>query len=285
MRYQINCIQLLFLLLVAAGLTGCLNLKQVNDYSAASIRGVQNFETLPYSFSQNCLAECRDRDIKNLKFNPDSCNCLIEQQADSTDYKIYKVIYNYLDGLTCLSDSRLTDYHYEGIASSLSAGPIGKLSITSDQAGAYAKLASLLTNTITNGYRKNKLKQYISTANQPLGVLLRALQYNITVNLVSSIQIRKDILKSNYFGLVRNSGSSAYEKQRAITEYYQQAAKLDDKITAMKDYSRLLQQVAAGHQQLFDNLNHLSSNDIKLMLARYAGSIKEAAAQIDILKI
>jgi len=264
--------------------SSCANLKQVNDFAATSLKGAAGFETLPYNFKQVCLDNCTEKDIKENHLNPGECNCTDPCRADSVDYLLYKTISAYLDGLQCLSNNELTTYQFNGLTDQLSGSGLEGLHISSEQSGAYGKLGNILSKAITDGYRRNKIKVYIGEANEPLKILIHYLKFNLSENLIAQLKTRQVGLKIDYFDLLKDQGSNAYDKRRIIEDYNFQKAELDRKAAELLCYAKLLQCIADGHQKLADSLNGLNKAEVKMMITQYASNIKDIHTQIKLLK-
>jgi len=267
-----------FNVLISVLLLGCANLKEVNDFAAASVKGAQGFETLSYSFRQNCLALCEAVDMDSLKLNPVACNCDLASKADSVDYLMYKTLAAYLDGLQRLSADELTTYHTDSLTDQLSA-----LHVPAAQSDAYAKIGGILSKAVTDGYRRKKIKQYIQQANGPLKVLIYYLKLNISQNLMQVLKARELGVKSEYFGLLRKTGSP-WEKRQIIQAYYTEKNALDSIAAELTAYGNLLQTIADGHQKLMEEAGHLNTTELKNAIGQYTSNIKDLHTQIQLIR-
>jgi len=276
------CINGLFAVLLFAG---CVDLNQVNGFAAASSKAAQEYESLPVNFRRLCLDKCTETDIKNQKLNPPACDCRDAAMADSVDDLFYNRVEAYLDGLVRLSADNLTNYNVDTLAENLAGKNWGGLQLSSEQAGAYAKLGSILAKTVTDGYRRKKIELYIREANQPLSVVIGYLRFNVERNLASVMKARQTTLRGDYFDMVNNNkAGTPYEKRKLIEEYYALRAQLDDQVAQLLAYGKALQVIAEGHQKLYDNLGKLGLPAVKAMAAGYAANIKDINAQIRLLK-
>jgi len=112
----------LVLILVTLGISSCVNLKHVNEFSVSSLTSLSKFEEIDYSFKQNCLENCLDKKIDSLVVKQISCNCASDEKADSVTMIIYQALKGYFDGLTHLSNNELTTYKMDALNSSLISG-------------------------------------------------------------------------------------------------------------------------------------------------------------------
>ena len=150
--------------LLLMGIESCVNLKHVNDYSAASLKSISNFEGIGYSFKQNCLDNCREKKMNDLVLSAETCNCDANQRADSVTLLIYNSLRGYLNGLISLSNNDLTNYKTDALTLSLTEGSFGSLNIAKTQTEAYSKISETLLRSFTDKYRKHKLGDYLKSA-------------------------------------------------------------------------------------------------------------------------
>ena len=257
---------------------GCANLKNIHDFASDALAGAQKFETLPVSYQSLCLKNCEEQDIKSNKLNGSKCDCTDANKADSVDELFYRTMNAYLDGLKKLSDGETTDYKFDDLSSQLS-----NLHVSAVDADAYAKLGGILTKALTVGYRRNKLKVYIKSANEPLQVIITHLRTNIGTSLILDLNANKSKLESDYLGLVRDSKSDDYKQRRIIQEFYALNANIEAEAAALKCYARLLQIIADGHQHLTENLDKPDEDGLKDMLSGYASNIRDIRTEMQIL--
>jgi len=191
----------------------------------------------------------------------------------------YKTIAGYFSGLDQLSADKTTDYQFDTLGTQVAG-----LNVPSETAGAYAKLAGILTKAVTDGYRRNKLKAYIREADPPLQILLKYLRSNVSTSLAIKLNASKSKLEGDYVDLLRNSKENDYQKRQIIQEFYSKNAAIESQLAQLKGFAALLQTVAAGHRQLADNLDKFNTADLKSQLSGYASQIGDIRTQIEILK-
>ena len=117
------------LIFFTAGLTSCVNLKHVNDFSSTSLNSLKKFEEINYSFKQNCFDNCQNIKIQNLNLNSDECDCASNVKADSITLIIYSSLRGYLDGLTKLSKNDVTNYKMDAFTTALTEGNFGAITV------------------------------------------------------------------------------------------------------------------------------------------------------------
>uniref|UniRef100_UPI0040475111 hypothetical protein n=1 Tax=Roseivirga sp. TaxID=1964215 RepID=UPI0040475111 len=209
----------LALILLTVGLSSCVNLKHVNDFSSSSLKSIKKFEEINYTFKQNCLDNCQDKKINDLSLSTKDCDCKLNEKADSVTLLIYNSVQGYLDGLTNLSNNDLTSYKMDTLTKALTEGDFGSIKIEKEQVEAYSKISKILLKAFTDEYRKKKIKEYVKDANQPIKVLITFLDFNLSANLVGKLNVQKQRIERYYFDLTKDPTLSTIEKRKAVEEW------------------------------------------------------------------
>lgn len=274
----------LILLMLAVVSSSCVNLKSVNNFAVKSQKSIKQFEDIHYSFTQSCQDECHNKKIKNLTLDADSCECILDEKADASTLMIYNAIEGYLSGLASLSNDELTDYKFDAVANALKEGDFGSMSINKEHVDAYSKISETLTKAFTDGYRKRKIKEYVTEANEPLKVLISFLDFNLSENLNGVLNAEKEKIKSYYFGLTTDESLPKKERRNAAESYYQELQKIETKQKEIQTYSKALKKISEGHQNLADNIDKMTKAEIKEMLTQYASEIQDIISEFNKLK-
>jgi hypothetical protein len=275
----------LALILLIIILSGCVNLKYVNDFSTASQKGLKQFEEINYSFKQFCLDTCYDYNLRELNLIPKDCECQLSEQADSVTLLIYHAAIGYIDGLTSLSNKDLTSYKMDAMTKALTAGKFGTITIDKKQADAYKSIADLLLKAFTDKYRNRKLKEYVKEANEPFKVLISSLDFNLSENLSGILNAYEEGIRNDFFTWTKKDSTlSNFEKRIVTKEYYQHLENIEARHKEILTYSRTLKKIRDGHQKLADNVDKLSNDEIKRQLFQYASDIKDIISEFDNLK-
>jgi hypothetical protein len=270
--------------IIIAGLSSCVNLKHVSNFSNASLTSIEKFEDINYSFEQSCIDNCLDKKINDQVLDLKNCDCQTNRMADSATLVIYNSLRAYLDGLLKLSNNELTTYKMDAMNKALKEGDFGPIKIEKDQADAYSKISKTVLKAFTDGYRKKKIKDYVKEANEPFKVLIYFLDFNLSSNLFGKLNVKKKRLESTYFDLSKDETLSNYEKRKVVEEYYQRISEIDYQQDELRIYSKSLQKVAAGHQKLLDNIETLSTTKIKEELTQFSSDIKDIVSEYNKLK-
>jgi len=272
------------LILLTVGLSSCVNLKHVNDFSSSSLKSIKKYEEINYSFKQNCLDNCQDKKINDLSLSAKDCDCKLNEKADSVTLLIYNSVRGYLDGLTNLSNNELTSYKMDALTKVLTEGDFGSIKIEKEQVEAYSKISKILLKAFTDEYRKRKIKEYVLSANEPIKVLITFLDFNLSSNLIGNLRVQKNSIEEYSFELLKDSTLSKIEKRKVIEDYYSRINKIEEKEKELVTYSKALKKIAEGHQKLVDNIETLSKDEIKELLTQYASDIQDIISEFNKLK-
>ncbi len=278
MRVFIICVSAVLIL------SGCVNLKYINSFSASAVKGVEKFETAGYSFTQICLEDCRVNKINLLDLNVSECDCKADKKADSVTLQIYRGIKGYFEGLSKLSAKKLSTFKIEPLSKSLASDDLGSLKIDKEYSGAYSAIAEIVLRATTDQYRSRKLREYIRAGNEPIAILIEFLDFNLSSNLSGKLDIRKEQLKISYFNLIKDQSLSAYEKRKAVEEYYKYMDTIDLQKKDLATYSKTLKKVATGHRVLSNNIDRMSHDEIKEQIKQHISDLTIISQEFNRLK-
>lgn len=269
-RYTLIFFALLF------SLGSCVNLKSVGDFSATSMESISNYERIDYSFLQHCLDRCEDEAIRKYEIKrAQECSCALYQEADSVTQVIYNTIEGYFVGLADLSHNELTTYSTDAVVGALSVDEFGPLKIDDQLVGAFTSLSNTLLRATTDFYRRKKLSSYIEEANDPIKILLEKFRVIVGTNLKGELRFKRERLYSYYIEMKLNGTlHSDYEKGKATSDYYKALNAIQRKEMELEIFAESLDEIAQGHQILYDNREKLSVKDLQALLQSYSSNVK-----------
>ncbi len=268
-------VKYVFLFLSSALLfSSCVNLKHVTEFSKSAVESVETFETLSSSFSQTCLEDCQSKNIAALNIHQTDCDCSQNEEADRVTALIYHGLQGYFYALTNISDNQLTNYQTDGLTNSITSGNFGSIQVNEADVKSYSNIITLVGRAFTDGYRRNKIKTYISNANQPVQDLLHFLDLNLAGNLKNKLEVQKSSLKNYYFDLVRDKKLSTYERTKFAEDYFSRIQEIERQQNELAAYSKILNSIAEGHASLNSEVEKLSDTELKVALAKYGSQLK-----------
>jgi len=272
------------ILLILPILVGCINLQHVHDYSDNSLKATKKFEEIPFTFSMHCMDRCRIAAIDSFKiYREIECPCDQYKRADSVTQLLYRAVAGYFDGLTRLSRNELTNYRIDRLKNAVQEVDLGVLQVKKVEVDAYATLTDMMLRGFADSYRRKKIKEYIGEANAPVQLLLAKLEFIESKNLEDLLAFKKEQLFDHYRMLLK-SRLSDYEKQEATADYYESLQRIIALGKQVATYARSLKTIARGHQQLYDNRNQISAEELRRTLTPYANDIRDLISEFDKLK-
>ncbi|SHJ25178.1 hypothetical protein [Pseudozobellia thermophila] len=268
----------LTLVILCSFAIGCVNLKHVSEFSDSSISALANYETLPTSFAQACRENCRQEHIANFNVYRTECDCSSDEKADSITRLIYTTSMQYFEGLMQISDNTLTYYETSDLSGILGSGNFGPVQLQEEDVKAHSKIATLVLRAFSDGYRRNRIKQYIKEADAPLQVLIHFLRLNLNGNLNGKLEVQKGKAQNLYFDLVNDKSLSTYERTKFAEDYFKRISQIDENQRQLQRFDEVLDEIAKGHQTLYANLDGLDDNEVKGRLARLRYRLDQAAS-------
>jgi len=261
-------------------MSACVNLKHVGEFSQTSIEGIEKYEILPQNFTQICNEDCEQKNIRNFKIHKTACACDQNEKADSITAVIYATTRDYFYGLVDITDNKLTSYQTADLNTALSTGDFGPIKLNEADVNAYSKVSTLLLRAFTDGYRRKKVKEYITEGHGPLKVLLNFLEQNISGNLNGKLEVQKSSIKNFYFDFVTDKKLSPYERTKFAEDYFRRISEIAAKQKELDSFSEILREIAEGHDALYSFSNQLEDKEVKGKLARLSRRLKHVISSL-----
>ena len=264
----------LSLLAAIAFLSACTNLSAVREWSATSVEATQYNEI---------VATYADTPERLNRYDP-SANweqqIVIRQNQAEALKKILSVVSDYMRALSILASDNIIDYDED--VDSLTSG-IAQLDagISEETLGAVGKIVKALLGAATGLYQKRQVAQIVGLANAPLQTILsQELRDIVDQDFRRDLRIEKAQMRRYYNSKIQ-TGNPSDAAQVAIMEWKEwRQDQIDRRIMAVDAYLVVLDTIADGHQQLYDNRNRLGAKDLIKKLYAHANELRK---QIKIL--
>ncbi len=247
----------------------CINLKHVGEFSETSIEGIEEFEAISPGFSEVCQQDCRQKNIRNLDIHNTDCDCGQDQKADSITRVIYNATRGYFYGLSDLSQNELTHYKTDGLTQALATGDFGPVKLNETDVKAYSDISTLLLRAFTDGFRRKKIKEYVTQAHGPLLKLLHFLELNLAGNLNGKLEVQKSSLKNFYFDFTKDKRLSDYERTKFTEDYFFRISEIDAQQKELETFAEILKDIADGHTILYNNVSNITDQEVRKELTGY----------------
>ena len=265
-------------------LSGCVNLKHIYEYALNASVGVKKINEVEYDFTQHCRDQCQLAAIDSFRiYRKLNCPCDVYERADSVVLILNKTIVAYFSSLSELSKTDLTRYRIDPLKKALKEEDLKIFQIKKEEVNAYTQLGEVFLRAFADSFRQRQIKEYIRSANPSLQIVLSKLQL-IESNLAELLEFRKETLFEQYNVLLKGRGLSDYEKQRAATEYYQALGEIQTFQKQIIVYARSLRLISGGHQKIAENLDHISTGDMRRSLVSYSIEIQDLISEFNKLR-
>jgi hypothetical protein len=265
----------------------CINLKPVNDFSGTSLKSIQNYENLDYSFTKHCLEKCNlDRLSENAIVKVDSinCDCTDFKKADKATNKLYQVIVGYFDNLQKVSNNEVSTYKFDALKKALTEGKFGDVEIKKSTVESYSKIAKVVSRAVTDVYRKGKIKEVIAEGNEPIQDLIKSFQKILKESLKEELKFKRTDYFLYYSLLLKDAKLSSTERNGLIKEYYQKMTEIDFKQKQIEDFADGLSKVSEGHQQMYENRDKLTVQEFQNLIISSTDDVKSIISEFKKLK-
>lgn len=265
----------------------CINLKPVNDFSGTSLKSIQNYENLDYSFTKQCLEKCNlDRLSEATILRADSvkCDCADYKKADKATGMLYQVVVGYFDNLQKISNNEVSTYKFDALKKALTEGKFGDVEIKKTQVESYSKIAQIVSRAATDGYRKGKVKQFIADANEPIQDLVKSFQKILTENLKEELNFRKNDYYLQYGVILKDKSLTNNERSVVVKEYYQKITEIESKQKQIENFADGLSKISEGHQELYDNRDKLTAKEFQDLIMSSTTDVKSIISEFKKLK-
>lgn len=252
----------------------CVNLRHVGKFSETSLEGVEQYEAIVPRFSKICSEDCQHEYIRKFEIHRTDCDCDQDRKADSITGVIHDAAMAYFQGLSNLAQNELTAYSTDGLTQALSAGNFGPVKLNETDVKAYSKISTLLLRAFTDGFRRQKVKEYVAEAHGPLLKLINFLELNLSGNLMGKLEVQKSGLKNFYFDFIRDENLSDYERTKFAEDYFQRIADIQAQQDELQNYSEVLREISEGHTTLYNNVGNMTDDEVQKDLAGHSWRLK-----------
>jgi len=243
---------------LAIGLAGCVNLKEVRDYAGESA------QLTSYTDATNRWETTSDR--TNLVLPPKDREPPDKgRKAAATELrKIHETVSTYFDVMAKLAgdDSFAIGSNIDRLGKSIKESPL--VHVDSKQVDAYADLIKVLSSIVLSGYQQHEIKSYLERGNAPIQTLLAGM--NITLNDYDAA-LESERQSLGFLVLVnRKTPQDEIIASLASIEHARLLAEVDSAAKQIKALHAALAKIAEGHQQLYDHRDSLSAESLRATL-------------------
>lgn len=188
------------------------------------------------------------------------------------------IVETYMNALGRLAGDELVDNTEE--LAKLSAALQNQAGTSPQEAEAYEKIAGILTKVASERWRQRQLRSLIEQANPSIQRILEALKQIVSDGFGGDLQTEEAAIQNYYSTLTMESTDPA--GKAALAEWKEfRMSEVQERTNAIQTYRTVLDNIATGHQQLFDGRQDL---DNKQVLQQVAHSVKDLRALLEAIK-
>lgn len=277
--------KLIFYVTLIILVSSCINLKPVNDFSSTSIKSLEKYKDLEITHKFSCEKLYYYRNLSQFNLKITEPNCDFQKKADEANLILYNSVLNYFSGLEKITDDEIVSHNLEKLVETISGENLQDfVNLDDKQKTAFSKLGTLLFRAFTDGYRKEKVKEFVKDADPHIEIIIDALSDNVSKLKLSPLKTIKDSYEQLYSDLTKDSLGSKYDKINAYKEYLDQLRKIRVIEKKVDTYIKSLAKIKEGHKKLASNIDQLKKDQVKNQLIEFTTIIKTITTEINNLK-
>ncbi|GAB3769661.1 hypothetical protein GCM10028818_06080 [Spirosoma horti] len=259
---------------------GCVSNKAIKEFTGTSLDATRRLPVLAADLAESCVRQNQYGAIREGQFDPiklrqdaEAEKACISLKASETNFVVAnKVLVQYLQILDKLAGDDVVTYDksIDKLVANLGDSKL----IPKAQVMTLSKLANLISDASSTGWRRKKLGKAIAQANPDIQTLLTTLSTIIKNDYVQLLQNEQLAAKNFYLSTIKEN---AKKEPVAVVLLQQQWSKelnaLEDRKVAASTYASILTTIAQGHQLLFDNQARLSRKEVKKEILDYTSKL------------
>ena len=258
------------LLLIAVALVGCVDLTAIRRFAD------QAAETASYSELTHYYVSHYERINRYIKVKPED---MPKQAADAEKRQkqeqpllgLQRGLVEYLNALAALASDQAVNYDQslKGLADELKDSKL----VADSRADAFHSISTLLAKAATDGYRRKKLKDFITQGNAPVQKLIDGLTNIVGVQFVREIDNERGAIEGYYAKII----AKATENDPAVALVEDKKASDLEQIRARQAacgaYVAAMTKIAQAHQELYDRRDRLANAETLTLMYGYSQDV------------
>lgn len=300
--------------------TSCVDLSAIRKFTEVSSEAGKHFPGLANDFYRSCMQQRYYQAVAQNQFDAQAIESFTRALIDPDDpeirpgpptiaitkcqpfradqenlIKANKVLVSYLQTMGELAADDLTSY--DKSLDGLNKSFVSSKFLNQDTANAVIKLAGVVINVVTEGYRRRQLAKVIGEYNRDVRTLAFGLGRAVNLYLVQ-LNNERDQMRSYYKKSILSYADFANFQVRPRTasggqpvvarnplpivavkqQWDAEEAKLQAKLDAANAYKQILYNIADGHQSLYRNRDRLNAKDVIQAALAYAKTAESLVA-------
>lgn len=272
-------------------ITGCVNLKAVNDFAKSSKETIQTFKesdiSLIDSYKHRTLNDCMFKGGKpNFIAKEDDCYDKNDikrfKRSDSLITMVNTVLEKYFLALEELSAYKDGSFSLKNDNLTKILTDSTEFKFSEDQVKAATGLVENLTNSAFSVYKKKKIAKTVAEVHSDLAEVIN--MYKSALGLLKkNLKDNVQTSQNRYLNLFTNSRDTV-QKIQVTDHYIKESREWLAKIKVIEKYIKALDEIATGHDKLLKNGKNITTKEIFSLLAGHTATIIEVRNDIKTLK-
>jgi hypothetical protein len=277
---------------VAAGLVaclltaGCADPPAIKRFAAASASAGEKFPEIAKDIKDSCARREEYRLLGGWDADLDSLDrvsagtCRASAPTVSRLSKTHAVLMGYIKALGSLSAGETVKYEK----------PLGELGdalgdVSPEEAKSITAaegIAGVLAEAVAGKWRRKELGAVIGSANADVQTLAAAICEILDRDYSRLLDDETEAARKFYMTLIREHREA--EPLTAILFYDRWIGErkgIEARRTTARNYVKLMNKIARGHQDLYDHRGELKSKDVRKLVLEHATAIEDLTAGLD----
>jgi hypothetical protein len=275
-------------------LTSCVNLQSVNLFGTASAVSLQQYKTVPATFTGVYRQRVQDDSLSRHPFGK-----IPLVGIDFADRVRQDSIRSYVlaDSLTRSGTDLLTAY-FTALADLAVTGktfvPVrlasptvesflqtSAVKLTPDQSASFVRMANLLGSVATGAYRRRRLAILLTQSHDDVRQLLGVLAFAYE-RLAAVVDISRDQQYGYYKNLFIQDRTLTYtQKQDLARQWLKTSQAIEQTRQAVLAHVKTIKTVQAGFDELYSKRNALNRKTTLMAVKNYATTLQQVRSDLD----
>jgi hypothetical protein len=251
------------LLLVAIAFIGCVDLNAIRRFADQAAE-TASYSDLTHFYIGHYDRISRYRDSDSL---PDPKEVEKREKQEQPLLGLQRGLVEYLNALAELASDRAVSYDQslKGLADELKDSKL----LADSRADAFHSISTLLAKAATDGYRRKKLKDFITQGNAPIQKIIDGLTNIVGKDFVRDIVSERKEIEGYYKEIIGRSQTNDPSRELVRDKMLTVNDELRAQEHACGAYVAAMSKIAQAHQELFDRRDRLANPETLTLIYSY----------------
>jgi hypothetical protein len=255
------------LLLVVIALVGCVDLTAIRRFADQAAE-TASYTELTHFYVGHYDRISRYRDSDNL---PPAKDVEKRQKEEQPLLGLQRGLVEYLNALAELASDRAVSYDQslKGLADELKDSKL----LADSRADAFQSISTLLAKAATDGYRRKKLKDFITQGNAPIQKVIDGLTNIVGKDFVRDISSERKEIEGYYKEIIGRSQTNDPSRELVRDKMLTVTDQLRAQEQACGAYVAAMAKIAQAHQELYDRRDRLANAETLTLVYSYSQEV------------